>query len=123
MPDSFSFSKHQRLLVASDFSAVFDKPNYRISNKHCLLLAKNNADHNNRLGMIIAKKHSRLAVDRNRIKRLVRESFRHQQHNLPGIDAIVLARRGLDQLSNRELNTLFKTLWRKIEKKSRPAHH
>ncbi len=118
LPENFPFSKSQRLLVARDFSCVFDKSDYRVSHQYCLILAKSTLGQHNRLGIIVAKKHIRLAASRNRIKRLMRENFRQQQHHLPGIDAIVLARKGLDQLSNPELNSLFKTLWRKIQKQA-----
>ena len=47
--------------------------------------AKNNLEHP-RLGLTVAKKHLKRAHDRNRIKRLVRESFRLSQHNLPSCD-------------------------------------
>lgn len=36
-----------------------------------------------KLGLITPKRILRLAVDRNRVKRVLRESFRHQQNNLP----------------------------------------
>jgi ribonuclease P protein component len=42
-----------------------------------------------RLGLIVPKRHVPLAVDRNRIKRLVREWFRHRQHGLAGRDVLV----------------------------------
>ena len=45
-----------------------------------------------RLGIAVGKKHVRRAVDRNRIKRQVRETFRHHAAMLGGIDVVVLAR-------------------------------
>jgi ribonuclease P protein component len=47
-----------------------------------------------RLGLIVPKRHVPLAVDRNRIKRLVREWFRHRQHALEGRDVLVRVSRG-----------------------------
>lgn len=43
-----------------------------------------------RLGLAISRKHCRKAVDRNRIKRVVRESFRHHGSELAGLDVVVL---------------------------------
>jgi ribonuclease P protein component len=45
-----------------------------------------------RLGLAISKRKVRKAVARNRIKRLVRESFRLNQANLPAADIVVLAK-------------------------------
>lgn len=114
-----SFTKAQRLLNAADFKLVFDQCCYRVSHKHCLILAVDNQYELGRLGIVVAKKNIKLAVNRNRVKRLIRESFRQQQHHLVGIDAIVLARRGLDQLDNADIHTTFETLWQKISKKAK----
>ena len=45
------------------------------------------------MGLAIAKKCARRAVDRNRLKRLVRESFRLERLGLPGLDLVVMCRR------------------------------
>lgn len=45
-----------------------------------------------RLGLAIARKQVRRAVDRNRLKRVARECFRHQRDALHGIDLVVMAR-------------------------------
>jgi ribonuclease P protein component len=45
-----------------------------------------------RLGLAIAKKHLKLASHRNRLKRIVRESFRHKQSDFAGVDIVVLSR-------------------------------
>lgn len=45
-----------------------------------------------RLGIIVAKRNVKRAVDRNRIRRLIRESFRQEKEGLRGLDIIVLAR-------------------------------
>ena len=43
-----------------------------------------------RLGLAISKKHCRKATARNRIKRVIRESFRHHQAELQGLDIVVI---------------------------------
>jgi ribonuclease P protein component len=69
------------------------------------------------MGLVIAKKNIRLAVQRNRIKRILRETFRLNQHALPNLDFVVLARRGLDKLDNEQLHQLFNKQWLKIIQK------
>ena len=71
-----------------------------------------------RLGLIVAKKHVRLAVHRNRIKRLIRESFRHRLRNIHGIDAIVLARKGLGELNSSAIARIVNEQWLCIQRKA-----
>lgn len=120
----FTFGKHQRLLDAADFRAVFNDAQFRASHKHLLILANfgcNKVKTNGRLGLVVAKKNVRLAVERNRIKRLIRESFRLQQQHLKGINAIVLARRDLDQQSNQQIFEAINEQWLIIRKKAEYA--
>lgn len=50
--------------------------------------------------MIVAKKNAARAVDRNRIKRFIRENFRLSQVNLNGLDIIVLAKYGVAEIQD-----------------------
>lgn len=112
------FNRSQRLLNAADFQNVFSEPPFRASHQFCLILAKpNNLDYN-RLGLVIAKKNIRLAVHRNRIKRMIRESFRHLPRNKCGIDAIVLARKGLGEIDNSAITQIVDKQWLRIQKKA-----
>ncbi|MFT6389636.1 MAG: ribonuclease P protein component [Cellvibrionaceae bacterium] len=113
-----SFPKSRRLLSSKEFEWVFADASVRASNQHCLILSRPNDSEGPKLGLIIAKKHVRLAVERNRIKRIIRESFRQQQHQLPTINAIVLARKGLDKLESKDIHDLLELLWQKIRKKA-----
>ncbi|UTF59064.1 ribonuclease P protein component [Gilvimarinus sp. DA14] len=117
MSTSLAFRKHQRLLNARDFKAVFDDAPFRASHQHLLLLSRDNQSDCARLGLVIAKKNIRHAVDRNRVKRLIRESFRQHQHQLAGLDVIVLARRGLDELDNPSIHKLLSKQWQRIIRK------
>ena len=42
-----------------------------------------------RLGMLVSRRHAAGAVQRNRIKRCIREAFRLEQESLGGIDVLV----------------------------------
>lgn len=115
---SYGFTKNQRLLTAEQYSRVFNSAPIRASHPSFLILTRFNDTHCARLGLVIPKKQAKRAVCRNRIKRIARESFRTQQHNLPAIDAIVLARRGADTLSPEELRSIFNGLWKRIIKRA-----
>jgi len=56
-----------------------------------------------RLGLAISKKTLPLAVQRNRIKRLSRETFRQLQHQLGGMDIVVLSKHGLASQHNTQV--------------------
>ena len=115
---SLSFPKSLRLLNAKDYSSVFDDAPIRAAHPQVLILSRLNSHSTPRLGLIVAKKNLRLAVSRNRFKRCVRESFRLKQHQLPEIDAIVLARRGADKLTGDDLSQILNGLWKRIAKQA-----
>ena len=113
-PGDAAFGKERRLLNASDYSRVFDGAEARASHRHLLLLARTNEGPGHRLGLVIAKKNVRLAVQRNRVKRIAREVFRTLPESEPSMDVVLLARRGLDQLDNEELSTILRQQWQKL---------
>lgn len=116
MKTGFTFTRAERLLSSSDFKAVFDGASVRVSDRHLLILAIPNKDQESRLGLVIAKKHIKRAVDRNRVKRLIRESFRLSKATLPSVDIVVLARKGMGELDNKELQQLLNNSWLRLKK-------
>ena len=66
---------------------------------------------NSRLGLAIAKKRAKRAVDRNRIKRIARESFRHNRLLLNGFDAVVMNKDNAAKATTIELRESLDTLW------------
>jgi ribonuclease P protein component len=115
----FAFPRCSRLLNAGDYRQVFNDARIKVSDKHLLILARPNQLPHPRLGLIIAKKNVRLAVHRNRVKRIMRDSFRLQSSALPHLDIVVLARKGLGDLDNRTLHQLLETSWKRLTKYSR----
>jgi ribonuclease P protein component len=114
---SFQFPKTVRLLTAKDYSDVFQAVDVRVSSKHFLILARGKSLPTARLGIIVAKKNVKLAVQRNRVKRLLRESFRLRQTTLPNLDLVVLAKKGIDRLDNPDCASELQFLWNKLSRK------
>ncbi|MBV1931048.1 MAG: ribonuclease P protein component [Porticoccaceae bacterium] len=108
-----TFGKNKRLLTQRIFQQVFDKAPFRVSHRNFLVLARPNELGRARLGLIIGKKNIGLAVNRNRVKRQARETFRHQHRDLPAIDVIFLARRGLDD-PNTNITEILNKAWIKL---------
>ncbi len=110
-----SFPRKVRLLKRADFQYVFDQPQ-SVQARGIRLLARSGSS-GPKLGFVIAKTQIKMAVQRNRIRRLGRESFRLNQRKLDNLHIIIMARGSVAQLSNQEIHAVFDTLWKKIIEK------
>ncbi|MDP4537154.1 ribonuclease P protein component [Alkalimonas collagenimarina] len=110
---NFKFGRELRLLTPGEFNQVFQQP-FRAGSPLFTILCTPTDRTNPRLGLIIAKKRVKLAVQRNRIKRCIRESFRLQQHRLPNIDLVVMVKGQISATENEELRTQLERIWNKI---------
>ena len=91
MPGAYTFPTTHRLRSKLDFARVFDA-RVREHRGPVTLYALPNALPHPRLGISMSRKVG-TAARRNRIKRLLRESFRLHQHDLPrGYDFVVTLR-------------------------------
>ena len=81
-----------RLPGKSGFNNVF-KQSQRSADRFFTVLYCSNELGYPRLGLAIAKRNCRLAVQRNRLKRLIRESFRLARPLIGGVDIVVLNRK------------------------------
>ena len=112
------FDRRYRLLNAADFDGVFSQAQ-RSSDRYFTVLYCRNSLAWPRLGLAIAKKRVRRAVGRNRIKRLVRESFRQTKKQLLGTDIVIMARDAADRASNPDLKRSLARHWRHIAEHQR----
>jgi len=60
-----------------------------------------------RLGLIVGKRQLKRAVDRNRVKRAVRESFRRSRESLPPIDVVVQLTSAPDECFARDVVSIW----------------
>ena len=98
-----SFPPGARLRVSAEYQAVF-KGGRRLSSSHLRLHAHVRAEASvPRLGIAVSKKVDKRAVGRNRIKRVARDCFRHQQASLPPGEYVLLVQPGAKLLDNAAL--------------------
>ncbi|MDA3920350.1 MAG: ribonuclease P protein component [Salinisphaera sp.] len=110
-----SFKPEARLHAPPEFRRVFAQGNKHVSDGLVVIFAVNDRPQA-RLGLALAKRRIRRAVDRNRVKRLVRESFRKARIHLPAIDVVVLARSQTSTMSNAALAAQLAMIWQRIER-------
>ena len=108
----YRFTKQDRLLQAAAFGRVFKKPT-RSRDKWFTVLSRLNGTPRARLGLAVSKKHCRHATGRNRIKRVIRESFRQHQSQLAGLDIVVMSQPQTNLASNRVLFESLERHWNK----------
>jgi len=119
------FGRQHRLTEGFQYTRVFEK-NSRSADRYWTILFREHQIENGkasarmpaRLGMAVAKKTAKRAVDRNRLKRLARESFRQHKHSLAGFDIVLLARHASVSANNQELLKSLEKHWSRIAPKS-----
>lgn len=112
----YSFGRDLRLLNPADYKKVFDGAT-RVATRYLTLLARPNDLGHPRLGLAISRKSVKSAVKRNCLKRQVRESFRHHQVELGGIDIVVMARSGVAEWNWQDLRTTLDAKWQELRKR------
>ncbi len=104
MPEGFGLAKRARLLKSAEFSQVLNaKPGFVWRHQDPLFRILSIPSDHPRLGLAIAKRLMQRAVDRNRVRRLVRESFRAHQPRLPNRDCVVFARKDLRPYPSKQI--------------------
>lgn len=116
MTTLYGFSTDVRLRCAADYKSVFDGALFKVHQPHFLFLAKHSEQPKSRLGIVVAKKKVRRAHERNRVKRLARESFRLHQQQLANLDIVVMPKVGVDTISNVELHLQLQSAWQKMQR-------
>jgi len=105
--------KKVRLLKRAQFLTLSKQGKKVVTDCFIAIVLKETAQ-NNRIGITISKKVGN-AVERNRIKRIIREYFRHNKENISGPkDINIIARKGLTSLSNRQIIEKVDKLFSKI---------
>jgi ribonuclease P protein component len=112
----------RRLRRKSDFEAAHARGR-RFGNGFFAVTARPNDIGGPRLGLAVSVKNAGNSVERNRLRRTIRESFRLHQHDLPAVDIVVSARGRAREAPGAELRTSLVALWKKVtEQCATPPH-
>jgi ribonuclease P protein component len=103
----------RRLRQKAQFEAVYASGK-RFGDGFFSVIMRSNDTGRPRLGMAVSTKTAGNSVERNRIRRLIRESFRLHQHDLPAKDVIVSARARVRGATNAELRASLEALWNRM---------
>lgn len=118
----YRFSPEVRIRCAADYKGVFDGALFKVHQPHFLFLAKHTEQSKSRLGIIVAKKKVRRAHERNRIKRIARESFRLHQPQIDLLDIVVMPKVGIESIPNAELHQQLQFAWQKLHRLVKKHH-
>lgn len=110
----YRFSARLKLTRAADFEAVLRDGRRSADHFFTVLYHPSGLKHA-RLGMTASAKRIRTAVRRNRVRRLIRESFRHAFRRLPGLDIVVVVREPASRAASSDIFKSLEGHWAQLE--------
>jgi ribonuclease P protein component len=110
------FSSRQRIRATADFDNVY-KNGRRGGDNYFGVAYRTSDGANARLGMSVGVRMLGSSVGRNRLRRLIRESFRQHQHELPAVDIVITARTAARGAAAKDLRTSLETHWQNLIRK------
>lgn len=119
-PAAFAFPASRRILRKADFDVAF-RHGRRQGNALLSLVVRPNGLGHPRLGVALAAKVVGNAVARNRLRRIIRDSFRLAQHRLPAADLIIGARSGARGAPAPAIRDSLEGLWTQAIKTCAPS--
>jgi len=109
-PPRLGLSKNQRLRSGTELREI-SRTGRRIRDGLFSVFTRANRLGHARLGLTVSRRVSTKAVVRNRIKRCVRESFRHTQSRLDALDFVVIAQPGAGTAAPAALRESLQRHW------------
>jgi ribonuclease P protein component len=110
-----SFPPARRLRTPGDFKRVY-AAGRRLGHDFFSVTAQPNELERARLGMAVAVRAMGGAVERNRIRRLIRESFRLHQATVPALDIVIGVRPTARAAAAPELRASLERLWERLQR-------
>ena len=109
-PSDRRFRPEQRLRRRTDFGRVFSG-GIRLNEQVVTIIVRPNGADQSRLGLAVPRRVARRAVDRHRLKRQIRESFRYSAERLAGLDVVVIARSGAEKMDSKHFRAVMARAW------------
>jgi len=116
---ALGFARQSRLLKPAQFDAVYSTRLRVVDGCFSINAARNTLGYP-RMGLSIGAKAAGNSVERNRVKRQARESFRKEAGALPALDLVVGARNGVRTAHNARLRESLAALWTEVRKRCDP---
>ncbi|MCY4348454.1 MAG: ribonuclease P protein component [Thiotrichales bacterium] len=104
------FRPEFRLRQRKEFKRVLSGGT-RLNAQVMTFVLRSNGTHHPRLGLAVPRRAVRRAVVRHRLKRRIRESFRHHTEHLAGLDIVVIARAGAGKMDSKRFRALLASAW------------
>lgn len=115
LPAPLRFTSTQRLHSKAEFDSVYRNSRRSADALFAVHTRPNDSGHA-RLGLSVSARTVGGAVRRNRVKRLVRESFRLHQLLLPAVDIVINSRPGARAAPNAAIMRSLEHHWRTVVK-------
>lgn len=96
------------------FNQIFSSPDKKFSTDNVLVLSKSNSCGVARIGVAIRKRDTKLAVNRNKIKRKIKGSFLSKVLELPPKDFVVYVKKNLTG-KEKDLQKDLDDIWDKFK--------
>ena len=110
---SLGLPRERRLRRARDFRQLYARGK-RFSQERISAVVQPNDQGAARLGLSIAARVLRRAVQRNRMRRLIRESFRLHQRGLPALDIVIGLRSAPGDTDDQQIRRSLEKLWQRL---------
>ena len=116
MAKTYKLVKQAKMIKTDDFSSVFNFRK-RIATQYLALHYQPNTYQRPRLGLVVGKKVAKLSVNRNYMRRVLREFFRLQQHEICHVDLIVRVQKKFSKNDFTKIKKEFDGLIRKLNQR------
>lgn len=114
---NFKFPSELRLLKTDDYSSVFNFRK-RMTGATLVIHYRNNPHLHARLGVVVSKKVAKLSVDRNYMRRVLRELFRQNKANVSNLDLVIRPQKSFSAKNYNEIVQEFDMLITKLKSRS-----